>query len=332
MSSFSYDDDEFLAAACEAVRRSPGDTALDALGWWDFLGELSDPEARAAVFALFRAQGRGLGDTRALGGLLAQPYPGLGGSSPGSVSVAVGRRSRRRGEVLLLAGPVPTEAVLIDRPGVGAAFVSLEDVELEPVEVPGRLTLHEVRLSGAAIHPEIADGEAEPARRRSAFLGRVAAAHEMLGAAEAVLALAVDYAGAREQFGQPIGTFQAVRHLLAWARTDCAAIEAVAGQAVNLDEGAVPDLDRILKALAGRNARRVCERTLQTFGGIGFTAEHDHHHFHSRVLALDSVLGTSAELMADLGAELRRSEVKPRIAAAIMAGSMTEIGDAARLA
>lgn len=213
---------------------------------------------------------------------------------------------------------IPASHLLVDRPGVGASLVSVEDVALRPVSIPGRIALHEVELDAGAARLAIAEKDAEIARSRSYFLGRVALAVEMLGAAEAALALAVDYAGTREQFGKPIGSFQAVRHLLAWAQTDCAAILAVARQAVALDRAAPAGFDEILKALAGRNARRACERTLQVFGGIGFTAEHDHHHLHSRVLALDSLLGTSAQLTRDLGIRLRTDRTDPRIARGLL--------------
>ena len=84
-------------------------------------------------------------------------------------------------------------------------------------------------------------------------------------------------------------------------------------QTAAFDLDAPQHFDEIAKALAGRNGRRVCERSLQVLGGIGFTAEQDHHHFHSRVLALDSVLGTSAELARGLGAWLRENPADPRI-------------------
>jgi hypothetical protein len=54
-------DDPFLATSCRAMRASTGAEALDALGWWDLLPHLDDDDARAAVFAAFRAQGRELG-------------------------------------------------------------------------------------------------------------------------------------------------------------------------------------------------------------------------------------------------------------------------------
>ncbi len=307
------DEDEFLSAASEAVRHSPGSDALDALGWWELLPDLDDRDARAAVFSLFRAQGRELAGSAAFGALLAHPYLAALGFAPGSVAATVTRRSVRRGTVVLVVGDPPSDHLLVDRPGAGASLVCVEDVELRPVSIPGRLALHEVEFHPGAARPTIAEKDAEIARSRSFFLGRIALAFEMLGAAEAALALAVDYAGIREQFGKPIGSFQAVRHLLAWAQTDCAAMLAVGWQAVALDRAAPAGFDEILKALAGRNARRACERTLQVFGGIGFTAEHDHHHFHSRVLALDSLLGSSAQLTRDLGARLRSGQSDPGI-------------------
>ena len=89
-------------------------------------------------------------------------------------------------------------------------------------------------------------------------------------------------------------------------------------QAASLGAAGAPRFDEIAKALAGRNGRRVCERSLQVLGAIGFTAEHDHHHFHSRVLALDSVLGTSTELTRGLGAWLREGRADPEIPRALL--------------
>ncbi|MCB0994822.1 MAG: hypothetical protein KDB21_07010, partial [Acidimicrobiales bacterium] len=54
---------------------------------------------------------------------------------------------------------------------------------------------------------------------------------------------------------------------------------------------------------------RVCERSLQVLGGIGFTAEHDHHRYHSRVLALNAIAGSTAELTRSLGADLRAGTI-----------------------
>ena len=89
------------------------------------------------------------------------------------------------------------------------------------------------------------------------------------------------------------------------ARVDCAATETVVEQASQFDRLKSLRYDEVVKAVAGRNCRRVCERALQTLGAIGFMVEHPHHRYHSRVLALDSLLGSSAQLVAKLAAEHR---------------------------
>jgi hypothetical protein len=309
-------EDEYVAVAAQAVRTSGGAAALDALGWWDLLAHLDDPGSRAAVFALFRAQGRELASSAALGGLLAQPY--LGRDAPGTVVSTVWRRSPRRGVVHIAVGDLDGRRLLLDRPGYGVVVADIDTVELRSIDVPGQLALHEISVDWSRAEPASSEAETGNARQRSAFLGRVAIALEILGAAEAAVALAMDHAVTREQFGQAIGRFQAVRHLLAWARTDCVAVDAVARKAVALDVAAPPRFDEVLKALAGRNGQRACQRALQVLGGIGFTAEHDHHQHHGRVLALDTLMGTSATLTHELGTWLRTDAVDPGFTTAML--------------
>jgi hypothetical protein len=310
---------EFLAAARQAMRTTGGEEALATLGWWDLLPQLDDREHRTAAFALFRAQGRELACSSALGRLMAQPYL-AGSAAPRGVVATVPRHSARRGTVHVTVGEVEGRQLLVDRLGQGAWVVPADEVALRRIDVPGRLVLHEVEAGEAQWQPSIGEEVAAAARPRSTFLGRVALALDSLGAAEAAVEMAVDYAGDRRQFGQPIGTYQAIRHLLAWGRTDCVALENVARQAVRLDRDAPPMYGDVVKALAGRNGRRACERALQVLGGIGFTAEHDHHHFHSRVLALDALLGTSAQLTHGLGARLRAGSDPGFTAAILLAG------------
>jgi hypothetical protein len=310
-------DREFVAASRKALGPSIGSDALRDLGWWELLGELDDPDARVAVFALFRAHGRELADTCALGALAAAPYVG-GRSGNGTVVAAIPRWSARRGWLELVVGDPAADHILFDRPGHGAAIASASAVTMRRIDVPGRLTLHEVEVDARRLEPVLDDASASTARARRASLGRLAVAFEILGAAEGALALAVEHARGRVQFGQPIGAFQAVRHLLAWALTDCVALEALAAAARDLGADAPEQLDEVVKALAGRNGRRACERTLQVLGAIGFTTDLDHHHFHSRVLALDSIMGSSTELTARLGAALRERRADPEIARALL--------------
>jgi Acyl-CoA dehydrogenase, C-terminal domain len=317
---FDITGDEYLTVAARAMRTAGGVGALDSLGWWDLLAHLGETDARTAVFAVFRVQGRELLSSPALGGLLAQPYLEAAGLEPGTVVATVPRASARSGPVLVAVGDVTDRMLLVDRPGEGVTVAEPEAVVLRPIHLPGRLAMAQVEVHRSRAAATIDEGRARVARARSAFLGRVALALEIVGAAEGALALAVDHATHREQFGQPIGRFQAVRHLLAWARTDCVAIEAVALHAVALDSAAPPRYGEVVKALAGRNGRRACERTLQVLGGVGFTAEHDHHHHHARVLALDALLGSSAALISPLGAWLRSTGADPGFASTVLLG------------
>lgn len=320
-------DDEFLAAAQQAMRapgdHAPGHHALDALGWWELVHHLDDDaEARAAVFAVFRAQGRELASSPALGGLLAAPYLEAASQSPGDVISAVRRDSVRRGPVWLVIGDLGGRRVLFDDPDRGVFVADPDALKLRPVEIPGHTAAHEVTIDLGMHERWSTPAPLGRVRAHSLYLGRVALAAEILGTAERAVELAVQYAGDREQFGRPIGTFQAVRHLLAWARTDCVAVDAVVRAALDVVADPPERYGEVVKALAGRNGRRACQRSLQVLGGIGFTAEHPHHHHYSRVLALDSLLGTSAELTADLGSWLRTEATDPGFARRAMHPSL----------
>jgi len=297
---------EFLASAERAVAGAAGACVLDDLGWWELLDGVGETELRLALFSVFRAQGRRLSDTPALGALIAHPYDVALGRAPGSTVAALTYASPRSGEVALVLGDTGSRDLLIDLPDRPVAIYEAAALARTRA-LPGRLTVREVDLSEPSRLVDLSDEDRRSLRIRAQAMGRVAAAAEILGAAEGAVRLAVEHARVRAQFGQPIGSFQAVRHLLAWAETDCVALAAVVRQAV-WGLAQLPDgYAETAKALAGRNGRRACERSLQVLGGIGFTAEHDHHHHHSRVLVLDALLGTSTVLTRRLGARIRET-------------------------
>lgn len=300
-------DDLFLSSAQDALRSTDGDDALRMLGWRDLLGSLdADAEARLGVLAYFRAQGRELGSSGALGELMAQPYAEALGNEH-AVTASVERQSARRGSRAVVVGRRATGGILIDRPGHGASLVQLDTLELRPLGLSDGLALHEIESDLSALPPSLSEAETVPLRARSMQLGRLAIAYEILGAAEAALGGAVQHARDRMQFGQPIAHFQAVRHLLASARVDAAAIAAVTQQSAEQFPALPPMRDAIAKALAGRNGRQICERSLQVLGAMGFTTEHGHHRLHSRVLVLDALLGTSSSLTHQIAVTLRAS-------------------------
>ena len=131
--------------------------------------------------------------------------------------------------------------------------------------------------------------------------GTLGTAAELLGLSRAMLELTVAYARQREQFGVPIGSFQAVKHHLANARLQ---IE-FAGPAVLYAAYAVahgqPDASRSVsqaKWLAGAAAMVTGRAALQCHGAVGYTTEHDLHLFLKRSWALMRSWGT-ADFHAD---------------------------------
>ena len=151
-----------------------------------------------------------------------------------------------------------------------------------------------VQLEGAEGAPlsRSADAGAEYGTlfRRAA----VGAAAEMLGAARRCLDMAVGYAKVREQFGQPIGAFQAIRHKCAEMLMEVEnAHSATYYAAWALDAGAEDAAlaASVAKAYVSEASRKVCGDAIQVHGGIGFTWEYDLHIYFKRAKALESMYG-----------------------------------------
>ena len=137
------------------------------------------------------------------------------------------------------------------------------------------------------------------------------ASAEMLGAADHVLAMTVQYAKDRVQFGKPIGSFQAVKHMLADALVDVEGMRSTAYYAAWC--AAAGDDDRSLaasmaKAWCSDASRRVMAAGLQVHGGIGFTWEHDMHLFLKRA-QLDQVSFGDAAFHRDRIAGMLRTRL-----------------------
>ena len=115
---------------------------------------------------------------------------------------------------------------------------------------------------------------------------------ESVGAMRRLVEITVDYAKARTAFGRPIGSFQALKHLLAdashWTELSTAVLDAAA-EAVADRRPTASEIASIAKAYAGDAGAMVAQTCLQAHGGIGFTWEHDLH-FYLRRLEADRVL------------------------------------------
>jgi alkylation response protein AidB-like acyl-CoA dehydrogenase len=131
-------------------------------------------------------------------------------------------------------------------------------------------------------------------RRTAVTLG----AAEAAGVARWCLATAVEYAKVREQFGQKIGSFQAIKHLCAemleTAESVTAAAWDVASVAFGDDDQWAFSAD-VAAAVAFDGAVEVAKSCIQVLGGIGFTFEHDAHLYLRRALALRGLLGGADE-------------------------------------
>jgi alkylation response protein AidB-like acyl-CoA dehydrogenase len=123
------------------------------------------------------------------------------------------------------------------------------------------------------------------------------AAAEAVGAAGRMLDDACRYAAERRQFGRTIGSFQALRHLLAdmYVR-QASSWSSVLYAAAALDEDAdeVARTVSVAKAYVSRAAREVAHGAMQVFGGIAVTAEHPAHRFLRRIVVRERQFGDAA--------------------------------------
>jgi alkylation response protein AidB-like acyl-CoA dehydrogenase len=174
------------------------------------------------------------------------------------------------------------------------------DAELGLLEVTGRL------LHGSAARQELPPS----AWSSSVALCQLAVGHELVGASRKMLELARRHAVERTQFDQIIGKFQAVRHRLAETLVALEAADAMLGAAW---EDGSPTTAAVAKALAGRAARTAARHCQQVLAGIGFTTEHEFHHYVRRVLVLDALFGGSRSLTRELGVELLTSQRLPAL-------------------
>jgi alkylation response protein AidB-like acyl-CoA dehydrogenase len=136
----------------------------------------------------------------------------------------------------------------------------------------------------------------------------IAYAADALGAAAAVMNIAIDYAKVRKQFGQPIGSFQAVQHLCVDMYESVELARSGVIHALWAADAAEPAERHLAalraKAFAGRLAT-VGDTAIQVFGGIGFTWEHDAHLYLKRLLGWSGFLGAPDRYLEEVGRRLQ---------------------------
>ncbi|KUN80810.1 acyl-CoA dehydrogenase family protein [Streptomyces griseoruber] len=143
-----------------------------------------------------------------------------------------------------------------------------------------------------------------PALRHWQAYALVIVTSELVGAARELVALSVGYARERRQYGRPIGSFQAVRHLLADATVlveACTSATRYAAWCLDHEPpGRALTAARVAKAEAGSSAVEAVYTGMQVFGGIAQTWEHVAHLYLRRVLVGATALAPPGELLPTL--------------------------------
>jgi alkylation response protein AidB-like acyl-CoA dehydrogenase len=148
-------------------------------------------------------------------------------------------------------------------------------------------------------------GEAEALLSAALDVANVLLAAEMVGGAQACLDMSVEYAKVREQFGRPIGTFQAVKHKCAEVLVELEGARAAASYAAWAaaeNPAELPVVAVLAKASAAEAYFRAAAENVQIHGGIGFTWEHDAHLYFKRAksaLMLFGDVGAYRRMLAD---------------------------------
>ncbi|MCU1455130.1 MAG: Acyl-CoA dehydrogenase, short-chain specific [Acidimicrobiales bacterium] len=290
---------------------------LRELGW----DELTVEEPTESVALLFEEQGAALVASRALDmvvaaalGLddrsvgIAYPEPG-----PTNVTSAINDDGRLTIAGLLLGASEAAEIAVPAQAGTGVvvAIVSrgaLSVVEMEGFDDAAGFT----RVTGVveARHYRLLDGAAWAV---AVAAGRRALAHELVGLASHMIDRAAGYVIEREQFGRPLGTFQAVQHRLADAYTGLVAARSVLA-AIEPDDVLFGSL--VAKAVAGRAAIRAAHSCTQVTGAIGCTWEYELHRYLRRTHALDALLGSWRALRKAIGQQMAEDGHAARLGSA----------------
>ncbi|SNQ46574.1 Acyl-CoA dehydrogenase [Frankia canadensis] len=198
--------------------------------------------------------------------------------------------------LVLLPARTPDGVTLfaVDVPGAGVEVTALETLDLTR-------GLAVVRVDDTPARQVGRSGDGARIVGRALEFGSVALAAEQTGGAARCLDMAVGYARTREQFGRPIGSFQAVKHIcadifVAVEAARSALFEAtrqanrhVAGAAAELSAAA-----HLAQAICSESFVHAATANIQVHGGIGFTWEHPAHLYFRRARSSEILLGTPA--------------------------------------
>jgi alkylation response protein AidB-like acyl-CoA dehydrogenase len=178
---------------------------------------------------------------------------------------------------------------------------------IDPTMALAHLALGGVEVAADRVLIEPGDPAARSAVERALHESTVAVALSTVATCRAIFETTLQYAKDREQFGRPIGSFQALKHRLAdmyLAVEKASALAYFAALTIAEDDDRRPVAASMAKAAAGDCQRLVAHDGLQLHGGVGFTWEHDLHLWLKRAKSGDAVFGNAAAHRARLAHEL----------------------------
>ena len=189
-------------------------------------------------------------------------------------------------------GPNGLALFVVPREAVGATALQTLDASRQYATVD---------LDGVTVGPDRTLGEpgrGAPVLARVVEEATTALALEMVGTCQSIFDIALEHAKSREQFGSPIGSFQAMKHKFAdmfVALESARAVCYFASATLAEDDERRSLAVSMAKAAAGDCQRLVAQEGLQSLGGIGFTWEHDMHLYLKRAKSGDAVFGTARQ-------------------------------------
>lgn len=240
-------------------------------------------------------------------GYFLAPSPFISNAYAGAVLAAAGSDDQKkewlpgiasgeaRGAAEMTCDPDPIvgaaggASILLMANGQGAKLVKPDDAEMERIDmIDTTRAYYRVKADGGEELPgDIA---------QAGSVGQIAVSAELVGIAQRALDISVEYAKERQQFGRPIGAYQAVSHRLAdmlWEVEEARSLTYSAAWAADADPDLLPIAASMAKARASDAATSVTHNAIQTLGGIGFTWEHDIHFFLKRARLMSQMMGTA---------------------------------------
>lgn len=298
----------------ESERALKLDAAVDSAGWRELRAGDEEGAAVASgadVALVAEEMGRALADVPFFGPTMAAELRRLAGADPGGP-----------GESLIMSPDLTTPAVLspsgqawsmhgvaIEAAGASRGLAIGPGGELLSVRLPAIASGSDPKRVGPDLtrpcwavrgpwdEPIVVGRRPVDDSNLEAWtaLGLAVGCADLVGVMRGALALAIDYAKTRQQYGTAVGSFQAIQHLLADAHVATEGSASVARHAAwSVDALSPADAlaaSSTAKAFCARAARQVCEAAIQVHGGIGNTWDCLAHVYLRRALLSTSLLG-----------------------------------------